>query len=96
MKKTHVSDAYSAFVDPGFSAQYNAVQRETITQAAADGCQFSMDEGGFMAARSNRRRDNVVVARVAEDAVEWLLRAALLAAVFAAVVGGAGALNGGF
>jgi hypothetical protein len=55
-----------------------------------------MDIGGFMADRSNRRRDSVAVARVAEGSVEWLLRAALLAAVFAAVVGGAGALNGGF
>jgi hypothetical protein len=44
----------------------------------------------------NRGRPDVAVARVVEDSVEWLLRAALLAAVLAAVVGGAGALNGGF
>ena len=49
-----------------------------------------------MANRSNRRPSEVSVARVAEDSAEWFLRAALLAAVFAAVIGGAGALNGGF
>jgi hypothetical protein len=36
------------------------------------------------------------VARAAEESAEWFLRVALLAAVVAAVVGGAAALNGGF
>lgn len=49
-----------------------------------------------MAHRSNRRPSEVTVARVAEDSAEWFLRAALLAAVIAAVIGGAGALSSGF
>lgn len=46
--------------------------------------------------RVSNRNANVAVARAVEDSVEWFLRAVLLAAVLAAVVGGAGALNGGF
>lgn len=47
-----------------------------------------------MATRINRPRVNVA-ARVVEESAEWLVRFALLAAVVAAVAGGAASLNGG-